>query len=284
MLSVEHVTKNYGKFTALEDISLTFTPGVYGLLAPNGAGKTTLIKMLTTLLFPTKGQILWEGEDIQTLGAEYRGLLGYLPQQFGYYPSYTPRQFLRYAAALQGIPKREADGRIDRLLELVGLTDAANKKLKKCSGGMLQRVGIAVAMLNDPELLILDEPTAGLDPRERVRFRNLIHALSGERIVILSTHIVSDIETIAGQIVMFKDHRLYCCDSPAHICAQFRGKVFQLPAGTPLAPGQFLLSEGQGETGAVIRIFSDTAPAGGVPVSPNLEDAFLAIYREEGRS
>ena len=207
MLSVEHVTKKYGQFTALEDISLTFTPGVYGLLAPNGAGKTTLIKMLTTLLFPTRGQILWEGEDIQALGAEYRGLLGYLPQQFGYYPNYTPRQFLRYAAALQCIPRREADGRIDQLLE-------------------------TVAMLNDPKLLILDEPTAGLDSRERVRFRNLIHALSGERIVILSTHIVSDIETIAGQIVMFRDHRLYCCDSPAHICAQFQGKVFQLPAGS----------------------------------------------------
>ena len=280
MLSVEHVTKNYGSFTALEDISLTFTPGVYGLLAPNGAGKTTLIKMLTTLLFPTKGQILWEGEDIQALGAEYRGLLGYLPQQFGYYPNHTPRQFLRYAAALQCIPRREADGRIDGLLELVGLSDAADKKLKKFSGGMLQRVGIAVAMLNDPRLLILDEPTAGLDPRERVRFRNLIHALSGERIVILSTHIVSDIETIAGQIVMFRDHRLYCCDSPTHIREQFRGRVFEFPAGTALEPGQFLLSEGQGADGPVLRVLADTPPAGGTPVEPGLEDAFLAIYRE----
>ena len=276
MLSVEHVTKNYGSFTALEDISLTFTPGVYGLLAPNGAGKTTLIKMLTTLLF----QILWEGEDIQALGAEYRGLLGYLPQQFGYYPNHTPRQFLRYAAALQCIPRREADGRIDGLLELVGLSDAADKKMKKFSGGMLQRVGIAVAMLNDPKLLILDEPTAGLDPRERVRFRNLIHALSGERIVILSTHIVSDIETIAGQIVMFKGHRLYCCDSPTHIREQFRGRVFEFPAGTALEPGQFLLSEGQGADGPVLRVLADTPPAGGTPVEPGLEDAFLAIYRE----
>ena len=230
MLSVEHVTKTYGKFTALEDISLTFTPGVYGLLAPNGAGKTTLIKMLTTLLFPTKGQILWEGEDIRALGAEYRGLLGYLPQQFGYYPSYTPRQFLRYAAALQCIPKREADGRIDHLLETVGLGDAADKKMKKFSGGMLQRVGIAVAMLNDPKLLILDEPTAGLDPRERVRFRNLIHTLA---------------------------------------------------AGMPLAPGQFLLSEGQGADGPVLRVLCETPPVNGTPVTPGLEDAFLAIYREE---
>ena len=145
---------------------------------------------------------------------------------------------------------------------------------------MLQRVGIAVAMLNDPKLLILDEPIAGLDPRERVRFRNLIHALSGERIVILSTHIVSDIETIAGQIVMFRDHRLYCCDSPASICAKFQGKVFQLPAGTALEPGQFLLSEGQGADGPVIRVLADAAPAGGKPVEPGLEDAFLAIYRE----
>ena len=280
MLSVEHVTKNYGRFTALGDISLTFTPGVYGLLAPNGAGKTTLIKMLTTLLFPTKGQILWEGEDIQVLGAEYRGLLGYLLQQFGYYPNYTSRQFLRYAAALQCIPRREGDGRIEALLETVGLGDVADEKMKKFSGGMPQRVGIAVAMLNDPKQLILDEPTAGLAPRERVRFRNLIHALSGERIVILSTHIVSDIETIAGQIVMFRDHRLYCCDSPARICAQFQGRVFQLPAGTALAPGQFLLSEGQGEDGLVLRVLCDTPPIGGAMVTSGLEDAFLAIYRE----
>ena len=280
MLSVEHVTKKYGNFTALEDISLTFSPGVYGLLGPNGAGKTTFMKMLATLLFPTKGQILWDGEDILSLGADYRGLLGYLPQQFGYYPNYTPRQFLRYAAALQCIPRGEADGRISRLLELVGLEADGDRKLKKFSGGMIQRVGIACAMLNDPKLLILDEPTAGLDPRERVRFRNLIHSLSEDRIVLLSTHIVSDVETIAGQIVMFRDHRLYCCDTPAKICAQFQGKVFQVPAGTALKTDQFLLSEGQGEAGTVLRILTETPPAGAVPAAPGLEDAFLAIYRE----
>lgn len=281
MLSVEHVTKRYGNFTALEDISLTFSPGVYGLLGPNGAGKTTLMKMLSTLLFPTKGQILWNGEEILSLGANYRGLLGYLPQQFGYYPNYTPRQFLRYAAALQCIPKREAEDRISRLLELVGLEADGNRKLKKFSGGMIQRVGIATAMLNDPQLLILDEPTAGLDPRERVRFRNLIHSLAEDRIVLLSTHIVSDVETIAGQIVMFQNHRLYCCDTPGRICAAFHGKVFQVPAGTPLEPNQFLLSEGQSEAGPVLRILADTPPAGAVSVTPGLEDAFLAIYREE---
>ena len=280
MLSVEHVTKRYGAFTALEDISLTFSPGVYGLLGPNGAGKTTLMKLLATLLFPTKGQILWDGEDILALGAEYRGLLGYLPQQFGYYPNYTPRQFLRYVAALQCIPKREAEGRISRLLELVGLGADGDRKLKKFSGGMIQRVGIAAAMLNDPRLLILDEPTAGLDPRDRVRFRNLIHSLAEDRIVLLSTHIVSDVETIAGQIVMFRDHRLYCCDTPANICARFHGKVFQVPAGAALGPDQFLLSEGQSEAGPVLRILTETPPAGAVPAVPGLEDAFLAIYRE----
>lgn len=280
MLSVERVTKRYGAFTALEDISLTFTPGVYGLLGPNGAGKTTLMKMLSTLLFPTKGQILWDGEDILSLGAEYRGLLGYLPQQFGYYPNYTPRQFLRYVAALQCIPKREAEDRISRLLDLVGLGADGDRKLRKFSGGMIQRVGIASAMLNDPRLLILDEPTAGLDPRERVRFRNLIHSLAEDRIVLLSTHIVSDVETIAGQIVMFRDHRLYCCDTPANICARFHGKVCQVPAGTALGPDQFLLSEGQSEAGPVLRILTENPPAGAVPASPGLEDAFLAIYRE----
>lgn len=280
MLTVEHVTKRYGTFTALEDISLQFTAGVYGLLAPNGAGKTTLIKMLTTLLFPTSGQILWEGEDIHTMDEEYRGLLGYLPQELGYYPGYTPRQFLRYAAALQCIPQKEADGRISKLLELVGLPDAAHKKMRQLSGGMRQRVGIAQAMLNNPKLLILDEPTAGLDPRERVRFRNLIHSLAEDRIVILSTHIVSDIETIAGQIIMLRDHKLFCCDSPAGICGKMKGRVFEVPVETALKENQFLLSERQGESGTVLRIFCDTPPQGAVPVVPGLEDAFLAIYRE----
>lgn len=279
MLSVEHVTKRYGKFTALEDLSLTFAPGVYGLLAPNGAGKTTLIKMLTTLLFPTQGQILWDGEDIQALGETYRAQLGYLPQTFGYYPSYTPRQFLRYAAALSGFPG--GGGRAHRgPPETGGLRGSGRSKDAEVFRGMLQRTGIALAILGDPKLLILDEPTAGLDPRERVRFRNLIHALAADRIVILSTHIVSDVETIAGQIILLRDHRLYCCASPAEICAPYQGKVFLLPAGTPLAHGQTLLSEGQGTEGTFLRVLCDRPPEGGVPAQPTLEDAFLAIYGE----
>lgn len=278
MLSVDHVTKKYGDYLALEDITLNFENGVYGLLAPNGAGKTTLIKMLTTLLIPTSGEIRWNGTEIFALGEEYRDVLGYLPQQFGYYRENTPRQFLRYLSALKGMSAKQAEERITELIELVGLSDVANKKMKKFSGGMLQRVGIAEAMLNNPKILILDEPTAGLDPRERVRFRNLIHSISKDRIVILSTHIVSDIETIASKIVMIREHKLYCCKSPQEICTTLKGKVFEIPSGTvPGAPYQ-LLSERQSENGTVLRITCEVPLPEFSPVSPNLEDVFLYVY------
>ncbi len=280
MLSIEHVTKKYGNFTALEDINLTFENGVYGLLAPNGAGKTTLIKLLATLLFPTEGNIYWEGQDILAMGSRYRGLLGYLPQEFGYYKNYSPEKFLYYMAALQGIGKKEAADKIDSLLELVALKDVQKKKLKQFSGGMIQRVGIAQAMLNDPKLLILDEPTAGLDPKERVRFRNLIHSLAKDRIVILSTHIVSDIETIAGQIIMFRDHKMYCCDTPAHTCEKLKGKVYEMPAQNAEVDGIQMLSERQGEEGTVLRFFSEKEVEGAVLAVPTLEDTFLYIYRD----
>lgn len=280
MLSVEHVTKSFGKLTVLEDVSLSFEAGVYGLLAPNGAGKTTLIRMLATLVYPTRGQILWDGEDIYGLGEAYRGLVGYLPQDFGFYPGYTPRRFLRYVAALQRISRREADARIDELLGLVSLTQVADKKMRQFSGGMVQRVGIATAMVADPRILILDEPTAGLDPRERVRFRNLIHALARDRIVILSTHIVSDVESIAGKIVLIKDRRVLSCAPPSEVCADLAGKVFEMPAGAPLPPDALLLSEREGAQGGIVRICADACPPDGVPVDPSLEDAFLSIYRD----
>ena len=278
MLTIDHVTKKYGKFTALNDISLQLDAGVYGLLAPNGAGKTTLLKLITTLLFPTNGQILWDGQDIVSMGENYRALLGYLPQEFGYYPSYTPNQFLQYVASLQCIPKNDTDKRIRELLDLVGMTKYADTKMRKFSGGMKQRIGIAQAMLNDPKILILDEPTAGLDPKERVRFRNLIHSLSEDRIVILSTHIVSDVETIASNIIMIKDHQLLCCESPYSICKAFEGKVYEISSGTKLPSSCIALSERQGSTGTIIRVFSKKALAEGVSVTPNLEDVFLTIY------
>lgn len=280
MLSIEHVTKKYGNYLALFDITLDFENGVYGLLAPNGAGKTTLIKMLTTLLVPTTGEIRWEGTDIFALGETYRDVLGYLPQQFGYYRDNTPKQFLRYLAALKGMNEKQAANRIPKLIELVGLSDVAGKKMKKFSGGMLQRVGIAGAMLNDPKILILDEPTAGLDPRERVRFRNLIHSISQNRIVILSTHIVSDLETIASKIVMIRDQKLYCCKPPQEICNSLSGKIFEIPSGIVPAQPYCLLSERQSEDGTVLRIFSETPIDGMAAVSPNLEDAFLSVYGE----
>ena len=280
MLSVDHVTKKYGSFTALSDISLSFEQGVYGLLAPNGAGKTTLIKMLTTLLFPNEGTIRWNGEDITAMGEEYRGLLGYLPQEFGYYKNYTPVQFLRYVAALQCMERVAAQERIEELLALVGLSAVKNKKMRQFSGGMLQRVGIAQAMLNDPKLLILDEPTAGLDPKERARFRSLIHNLAQDRIVILSTHIVSDIETIASRIVMLKDHRVLCCDTPQEVCGRLCGMLYEVPLGTELGAEDVLLGEVQGENGTMLRIATVQPGGSARAVTPNLEDAFLYIYRE----
>lgn len=282
MLSVNGVSKKFGNFTVLDNITLNFENGVYGLLAPNGAGKTTLIKMMMTLLFPTQGSILWDGVDIRTLDADYRDILGYLPQNFGYYKSYTPRQYLNYLAALKAVPKEQVKERVDVLLAMVGLSDVAGKKMRKFSGGMLQRVGIAQAMLNDPKLLVLDEPTAGLDPKERVRFRNIIHSLAKDRIVILSTHIVSDIETIANKIIMLRNHGVYCCSSPAEVCSILEGKVYEIPASQPVNEDDLILSERQNGTETLLRFVSNIPPDAAEPVKPNLEDVFLYVYRDEG--
>jgi len=283
MLQVRSLTKKYGNFTALESVSLDFENGVYALLAPNGAGKTTLIKMITTLLFPTEGEILYDGTDIFALGEEYRAKIGYLPQQFGFYRSYTPAQFLSYLAALKGLDKETTDRKIPELMEMVALSDSMNKKLKTFSGGMLQRVGIAQAMLNDPDILVLDEPTAGLDPKERVRFRNLISALSKDRTVILSTHIVSDIEAIANKVIMFKDHRLLCCEEPADICAMVDGMIYETDRLDKLTTPYLLLSEKQESDRLLSRIACETPPDASIcrPVKASMEDAFLYIYRGE---
>lgn len=205
-LNIDRVTKQYGPKIAVDRISLTLTPGVTGLLGANGAGKTTLMRMLCGILRPTSGSISLDGLDVSTEG--YRAVLGYLPQDFGYYPSFSALDFLLYLGALKGMERKQAKERSLELLEVVGLGEVARKKIRTYSGGMKQRLGIAQALLNRPKLLILDEPTAGLDPKERVRFRTLIEEQGKESIVLLSTHIVSDVEHIAGRILMVKDGQL----------------------------------------------------------------------------
>lgn len=286
MLVVNNVSKKYGSFYALKDINLEFNNGVYALLAPNGAGKTTLIKLLTTLIFPTSGEILYKGTDIVSLDGEYRDIIGYLPQDFGYYRNYTPRKFLLYLAALKGIKKEDAVEKVKEVLKVVSLENVENKKMKGFSGGMIQRVGIAQALLNDPKILILDEPTAGLDPKERVRFRNLLSDLSRDRIVIISTHIVSDIEFISNEVIMIKDHKILYKDSIENICSTLDGMVYEtsmtFDESKEFRKKYILLSEKQ--DGGIMKarfISQGNNDEKWVRVNPNIEDVFLYQYRDE---
>lgn len=203
-LTIDRLTKQYKNKIAVDRFSISLTPGVYGLLGANGAGKTTLMRMICNIQKPTSGQIKYNGIDINQLGENYRNILGYLPQDFGYYPDFTAHDFLMYIGALKGITKEKAEMRINELLQIVHLENERKQKVKTFSGGMKQRLGIAQAMLNHPKILILDEPTTGLDPKERVRFRNLIRSFSQDKIVILSTHIVSDVESVADKIIFMK--------------------------------------------------------------------------------
>ncbi len=286
MLTIKNITKRYGDFCALKNINMELKNGVYGLLAPNGAGKTTLIKMIATLIFPSEGEILYNGENIVTMDEKYRDILGYLPQDFGYYKNYSPNKFLMYLAALKGIEKSVAKDKIKELLKLVALEDVADKKMKKFSGGMIQRVGIAQALLNDPKILILDEPTAGLDPKERVRFRNLLSELSRDRIIIVSTHIVSDIEFISNEIVMIKDKEILYKDTIDNICEKLHGKVFETEIENneiiDFRKNYLSLSEKQ-EHGKVKVRFISEKPYNKTwsIVYPSLEDVFLYEYQDE---
>lgn len=280
MLTVKNVTKKYRNNVVLNNINLDFENGVYGLIAPNGAGKTTLLKLLTTLSFPDSGEILWNGTNIIKLGEQYREVIGFLPQKFGYYKDYSPYQYLKYLSALKGIKSELAEKRTLELLETVGLKDVINKKMKTFSGGMIQRVGIAQALLNNPQILMLDEPTAGLDPKERVRFRNIISSLSGERIVILSTHIVSDVETVANKIIMFDKSGIICNDTVDNICSELKGKIFETrtdeKALEEFEKNYMILSRRQEGRTVVVRFVDiDESFDNAVEVEPNLEDVFI---------
>lgn len=279
-LSIENVTKRYRKgVVALSEFSLELKPGVLGLLGPNGAGKTTLMSILATITRASEGRVLWNGADIASHPDALRTVLGYLPQDFGVYPNLNAVEFLQYLAAVKGLDAASAARRIEELLELVNLTEARKRPLGGYSGGMKQRVGIAQALLNDPQLLIVDEPTAGLDPEERVRFRNLLSDLSGERIVILSTHIVSDVEATATDIALIAKGSLVAHATPEALLLQVEGKVWEwvIPsAELNTAKQQFLISSTTRRSDGVhVRVLGDQPPAGAEPVAPNLEDAYL---------
>ena len=286
-LQMVNLTKRFGDFTAVDDMNIRITNGVYGLLGVNGAGKTTLMRMICTLLAPTSGQILCDGKDILKMEGEYRKLLGYLPQEFGFYPEFTVKEYLLYIASLKGIRPAVARKRVKVLLDQVGLTKAVNKKMKKLSGGMKRRVGIAQAIINNPKILILDEPTAGLDPMERVRFRNLISELSEERIVILSTHIVSDVEYIANEIWLMKNGRLVQQGSLNDILDSMPEKVWSIVTSQTEASKlmkQYKVSNMKTDRdGVELRMISAQQPfAYAEMVQPNLEDVFLYYFGEKG--
>ena len=286
-LRMTHVTKEYGDKRAVNDFSAVLTEGVYGLLGANGAGKTTLMRMVCDVLRKTSGKILFNDREIEDLGEEYRNVLGYLPQDFGYYPDFSAEKFLLYMASLKGLDKSFARKKSEELLELVGLSEVKKKKVKTFSGGMKQRLGIAQALLNNPDILVLDEPTAGLDPKERVRFRNLISAISKNKIVLLSTHIVSDVEYIAGQILVMKEGRLVVQGTPEEIVEQMQGLVWemQVPAGdAERYMNRFNVGNLRNESGmTVLRIVGECPGKGAVLVQPNLEDFYLHHFAEQGK-
>ena len=285
-LQVDDVSKTYADGTrAVQDLSLTVSEGLIGLLGPNGAGKSTLMQLIATITRPTAGTLRWNGTDIVDRPAALRRVLGYLPQDFGVYPELTAAEFLDYMAALKGVPEDAARSRIDTLLELVGLQDARDRPLGGFSGGMTQRVGIACALLNDPDLLVADEPTVGLDPEERVRFRTLLTDLAEDRVVLLSTHIVSDVEATATRLAVMNNGRLAATSSPEALIDRVRDRVWEwvVPRGElGLLRDQYAVTKAtRRPDGVRVHAVADQQPdPDATPAAPTLEDAYLSLLSD----
>lgn len=286
-LKITRLTKEFQNTNAVDNVSYTLHTGVYGLLGINGAGKTTLMRMICTLLKPTAGFITWNGKDIFKMDGEYRKLLGYLPQDFGYYPDFTVYDYLMYISSIKGLRPIVAKHRTEFLLEQMGLTKEKKKKMKKLSGGMKRRVGIAQAMLNNPSVLVLDEPTVGLDPNERIHFRNLISELSKERLVLLSTHIVSDIEYIADEILLMKDGKIEKFGTLETLIDSIQEKVWTVTVSKEEVSHYFKaynVSNVRNVQGGVeLRLLSSQKPSeNAVLEMGTLEDVFLNYFGERG--
>lgn len=286
-LYIENVSKQFKDMTAVDDVSIRITPGVWGLLGANGAGKTTLMRMIAGIMKPTSGEIFYDGIPIDTLKESYRNIFGYLPQEFGFYPEFTVKDYLEYVSVLKGLSPRDSKRRINELLEQMTLSHVRNKKIAKLSGGMKRRVGIAQALLNEPEVLILDEPTSGLDPGERVRFRNLLSEFAHDRIVLISTHIVPDVEYIATQNAVMKGGKLIARGTTEELVRLVDGKIWT--ARIPMDRLQEyerrlqVVNIRNEENGLIsVRYLAEQPDTGdSQPAAPHLEDLYLWMFPQE---
>lgn len=286
-LKINRLTKQYKDKLAVDNVSLKLTPGIWGLLGANGAGKTTMMRMVAGILKPTSGGVFYDGLSIDDLGESYRDIFGYLPQTFGFYPEFTVKSYLEYMSALKGIGKKDASLTIERLLQMLALSDVKNKKIRRLSGGMQRRVGIAQALLNDPEILILDEPTSGLDPGERVRFRNILAEFAKERIILISTHIVSDVENIATRNAVMKDGRIIAAGSTDALVDVMKGRVWRTEVSESdlfkcerLVRIANIRSESGGRASLRYLAENPVLP-GSAPETPRLEDLYLWLFPED---
>lgn len=286
-LTISNLTKRFKDKVAVDGVSLTLTPGVWGLLGANGAGKTTLMRMVAGILTPTSGEVRYDGVEIRALGEAYRDIFGYLPQTFGFYPEFTVTDYLQYVAALKGLAKRDSSRKIDNLLHMLTLSDVRNKHIRKLSGGMRRRVGIAQALLNDPDMLILDEPTSGLDPGERIRFRNIISEFAQRRIVLISTHIVPDVEYVTNRNAIMKDGQIIAVGTTDELVKTMDGKVWQSTIPTDQLHHYErtvrVVTVRNEESGRVSVRYVSEIPSlpDSQTAAPRLEDLYLWLFRDE---